>query len=198
MRWSQPVEKLHDYRTLPAESRRWSASTGRPGEAARIVICVSSAGLAVFDIDGVVADVRHRLHYLRRRPKAWTAFLAAADQDPPLADGIALVNKMRADYEIAWLTGRPEWLRDITSTWLAQHGLPTANLVMRGDYDYRPAREMKLQAMRTLPLTGVVLFVDDDPEVIDAVSADGYPARLATWVRRSRILETAQEQDGRT
>jgi phosphoglycolate phosphatase-like HAD superfamily hydrolase len=168
------------------------------GTVARKVVAVSSAGLVVFDIDGVVADVRHRLHYLRRRPKAWTAFLTAADQDPPLAEGIALVRELHAGHEIAWLTGRPEWLRDITSTWLEAHDLPTANLVMRADHDHRAAREMKLQAMRTLPVNGVVLFVDDDPEVIDAVSADGYPTRLATWVRRSRILETAQEQDGRT
>ena len=34
--------------------------------------------LAIVDIDGVVADVRHRLHHLDRRPKNWSAFFAAA------------------------------------------------------------------------------------------------------------------------
>jgi hypothetical protein len=34
--------------------------------------------LAVFDLDGVLADVRHRLHFLDRRPKDWDGFFAAA------------------------------------------------------------------------------------------------------------------------
>lgn len=30
--------------------------------------------LAVFDIDGVLADVRHRLPHVQGRPKDWDAF----------------------------------------------------------------------------------------------------------------------------
>ena len=45
---------------------------------------------AVFDVDGVVADVAHRLHHVARRPKDWRRFFAAAPKDPPLAVGIDL------------------------------------------------------------------------------------------------------------
>ena len=38
--------------------------------------------LAVFDVDGVVADVRHRLHHLGRH--RWDRFFAAADRDQEL------------------------------------------------------------------------------------------------------------------
>ena len=34
--------------------------------------------LAVIDLDGVIADVRHRLHHLKAKPKDWDAFFAAA------------------------------------------------------------------------------------------------------------------------
>ena len=44
--------------------------------------------LAVFDIDGVVADVRHRLHHLERR--RWLRFFEAADEDTVLPEGAAL------------------------------------------------------------------------------------------------------------
>jgi phosphoglycolate phosphatase-like HAD superfamily hydrolase len=162
---------------------------------------VSESGtvsIAVFDIDGVVADVRHRLHYLEQRPKAWGAFLAAAVADPPLAEGIALLEKLQVDHEIAWLTGRPEWLRQVTVDWLARHGLPTANLVMRADGDYRPARVMKLDAIRSIPPESVAMLVDDDQEVITAVSGAGYRTTLATWVPRSTALRSAQEKSGRT
>ena len=34
--------------------------------------------LAVVDIDGVVADVRHRLHYIEGKPRQWDRFFSAA------------------------------------------------------------------------------------------------------------------------
>ena len=37
--------------------------------------------VAVVDIDGVVADVRHRLHHVADRPKDWRSFFAAAADD---------------------------------------------------------------------------------------------------------------------
>ena len=53
--------------------------------------------LAVVDIDGVVADVRHRLHFIEGTPRQWDRFFAAADEDPPLPEGVALVTKLAAD-----------------------------------------------------------------------------------------------------
>ena len=39
---------------------------------------VSDRPLAVVDVDDDGVDVRHRLHHLRRRPRDWDAFFAAA------------------------------------------------------------------------------------------------------------------------
>lgn len=44
---------------------------------------------AVLDIDATLSDVRHRLHHLRRRPKNWDGFFAAAGADGPLPEGLA-------------------------------------------------------------------------------------------------------------
>jgi len=38
----------------------------------------SGAGRGRVSIDGVLADVHHRLHHIARRPKDWPAFFAAA------------------------------------------------------------------------------------------------------------------------
>src|ERR1700759_5545664 len=70
----------------------------------------STRPLAVIDIDGVVADVRHRLRFLDRRPKDWDGFFAAADQDLPLEAGIARVTELAGGHDVVWLTGRPERL----------------------------------------------------------------------------------------
>jgi hypothetical protein len=153
--------------------------------------------LAVFDIDGVVADVRHRLHHLDR-PKSWSSFFAEAAEDPLLDPGARLVADLSGQHEVVWLTGRPEWLRAITETWLVEHGLPEGELHMRPAHDHRPARLFKVGVLDRLATRGIAAFVDDDPEVVDAAVAAGYPAALAEWVPRDATLRDAQERLGRT
>ena len=152
--------------------------------------------LAVFDIDGVVADVRHRLHHLRRH--SWHRFFDAADTDPLLAEGATLVADLGREHEIVWLTGRPDWLRTTTLDWLDGHDLPATELHMRPDGDYRPARVFKLEVLRRLRPRGIAALVDDDLEVVDAALVAGYPAVLADWVPRDGDLRDAQERLGRT
>ncbi len=153
--------------------------------------------LAVFDIDGVVADVRHRLHHLRGW-SAWPDFFDAADTDPLLAEGARLATDLAGRHEIVWLSGRPEWLRDVTEAWLAEHDLPAGEVFLRPNRDYRPAPAFKLDVLRRLAPRGIAAVIDDDDEVVQAALAAGYPAVLADWVPRSDVLRHAQDREGRT
>ena len=150
----------------------------------------------MFDIDGVVADVRHRLHHLRRH--RWHRFFDDAHLDPLLSQGAALVADLAEQHEIVWLTGRPDWLRDVTADWLRHYDLPGEELHMRPDGDYRPARAYKLSVLRSLQSRGIAAVVDDDSEVVDAALAAGFPAALADWVPRNPDLREAQERYGTT
>lgn len=143
-------------------------------------------GAAVFDIDGVLADVRHRLHHVAARPKDWDAFFAAAPEDPPLPEGLAAVATARdAGQVVLYVTGRPERCRADTLAWLAAHGLPAGELVMRDDADRRPARVTKLAALRRLSRrVRVEVFVDDDAAVVAMVRGAGFPVRHAEWMAR--------------
>jgi hypothetical protein len=153
----------------------------------------------VFDVDGVVADVQHRLHYLSRQPKDWRGFFAAAAADPPLADGIALARAYAAEHDLVWLTGRPQHLRSVTHRWLRAHGLPAAQLLMRPRGDYRPARIFKAEAVAELAAgRRVAVVVDDNPSVVTTLRARGWPVRLADWVPYAEPLQQAQDGDGRT
>ena len=155
--------------------------------------------LAVFDIDGVLADVHHRLHFLERRRKDWAGFFAAAPDDPPLAQGVARAREAAAECEVVYVTGRPERCRDDTVTWLNEHHLPRGRLVMRASRDHRPARVAKPELLRELARDRVVaVVVDDDLEVCDAYEAAGWSVLRATWADRSEALEQAQEESGRT
>jgi hypothetical protein len=151
----------------------------------------------VFDIDGVVADVRHRLHHLDR-PRSWRGFFAAAGADGLLPEGARLVADLSREHEIVWLTGRPAWLRKTTADWLVEHELPGTEVHLRPDGDYRPASVYKLGVLRRLSSRQVAAFVDDDQEVISAAVAAGYPAVFADWLPRGAALRDAQDRLGRT
>lgn len=160
--------------------------------------------LAVFDIDGVVADVRHRLRYVERRPKDWDAFFDAAVSDPPHAEGVALVKEhVAAGHDVVYLTGRPERCRRDTEHWLDEHGIGGFPVHMRPSDDRRPAAQVKVQVLASLAADReVALVVDDDELVVEALRRAGWNVRHADWELRAKeqqaALLQAQELEGRS
>jgi hypothetical protein len=168
-----------------------------------------AAPLVVLDIDGVLADVRHRLHYLASRPKNWEGFFAAAKNDQVLEVGAEFAKRAATTHEIVYLTGRPDRLRAATQSWLDEQGLPAGRLVMRSEGDRRPSAVVKLHELRRLRRESTVeLLVDDDPSVIEAARAAGFTVQVADWMPRPAdpdlplfgrdLLHDAQHREGRT
>jgi hypothetical protein len=138
--------------------------------------------IAVVDIDGVVADARHRLHHITGRRRDWDRFFAAAVDDPPHPEGLALVATLAGDHDVVFLTGRPGRYRSITERWLGDHGLGGHRLIMRDDDDRRRAARFKLDVIDALRREHQIdVVVDDDTEVLAAVDALGVPTFAATW-----------------
>ena len=104
--------------------------------------------------------------------------------------------------EIVYLSGRPEYCRRDTLDWFARHDLPAGDLHLRPHRDYRPARLFKVEVLRGLRRRAPVsVVVDDDPDVIAAVTAAGFDVLPATWMgsdEAAQALHDAQERDGRT
>ena len=49
----------------------------------------------VFDLDGTLADVRHREHFIAgERPKNWVAFFEACDADRPIVPAITVLDAL--------------------------------------------------------------------------------------------------------
>jgi hypothetical protein len=158
--------------------------------------------LAVVDIDGVLADVRHRLHHLRSRPKDWASFFAAAPDDPVLEQGLDTVRKLAEVFDVVYVSGRPEHCRVDTESWFEQHGLPHGRLVLRPLGDRRPARLVKVETLDRLSRERqVAVLVEDDPMVLDAAREAGYDVLPADWMPADPdedALREAQETEGRT
>lgn len=155
--------------------------------------------VAVVDIDGVLADVEHRLHHLNRRPKDWAGFFGAMGDDQPFTEGIELVTLLAHEHEVVYLSGRPERTRTVTQAWLAANGAPRGTVMLRPDDDRRPARQFKIGVLRRLAeRCEVAMLVDDDPAVCTAARAAGFTVYEVEWSRPNPTLFSAQEGDGRT
>ncbi|HEV8056819.1 MAG TPA: hypothetical protein VGP51_10075 [Nocardioidaceae bacterium] len=155
--------------------------------------------LAVVDIDGVLADVRHRLEFVRSPPKDWDSFFRAAPDDPLLPEGVAVVTRLAVDHDLLYLSGRPERCRRDTEEWLDEHRLPAAPVLLRGDRDRRPARLTKIAVLQELSGERTIgVLVDDDPAVCAAAQQAGFPVFRATWMSEQAPLFEAQERDGAT
>ncbi|MEV6015570.1 MULTISPECIES: hypothetical protein [unclassified Streptomyces] len=159
----------------------------------------NSRPLAVFDLDGTLADTAHRQRFLERAPRDWDAFFAAAPHDPPLTEGVELALSSARECEVVYLTGRPERCRRATVEWLAAHGLPEGRIWMRRDDDRRPARRTKLEVLRRLARDREIrVLVDDDACVCEEAERAGFTVVRARWAAASAALKDAQEREGRT
>lgn len=155
--------------------------------------------LAVFDLDGTLADSGHRQHFLEGRRRDWNGFFSAAVDDPPLLEGVRLVLSSAAECEVRYLTGRPERCRRDTVAWLVEQGLPEGRLYMRRNDDRRPARHTKLEILERLGREREVrMVVDDDELVCDAAELAGFAVVRARWAQASPALRDAQGRAGRT
>lgn len=108
--------------------------------------------LYIFDLDGTLALIDHRRHFVERDRKHqdWKAFYAACDEDRPNTPVINTLNALRLIAEVWVFSGRSDEVREKTIEWLAAHtsfapwDLETA-LLMRRAGDYTPDDVLKRQ-----------------------------------------------------
>lgn len=138
-----------------------------------------SSTLIICDIDGVLADCSHRLHYLEE--KNYEAFYSVASmiEDGIIWGGKDLFNAIKqpmSGLDVYLLTGRPERTRKITELWLNYYDIAFNRMYMRADGDYRPSPKVKVDLMNKLAESRKSYdrscsgyFIDDDPENVKAV-----------------------------
>jgi len=128
-------------------------------------------GVIICDIDGTLANCRHRLHWLRQEPKNWTRFFEEMIHDTPRDEILEnVLAYQETGHPIFLVSGRPDNYRPQTETWLRHFcgGLEYQALFMRRAGDHRPDTIIKEEILkRYFPdLSCIKYVVDDRPSVL--------------------------------
>ena len=128
----------------------------------------------IFDIDGTLADCRHRLHHLPNYDK----FFAEMDKDVPVAGTVALAKALCGSfYQVFFVSGRPSNHRLVTQQWLEDnlYQIDPTHLYMRRAGDHRPDHIIKDEIRQEIEKTyDIRLVIDDRPKVVDMWRRAGY------------------------
>lgn len=131
----------------------------------------------IFDIDGTLADLTHRLHLIKQDTPDWDAFhlsCAADEVIQPTATVYQILQKYMDKCSFILCTGRSEVARDLTETWLRIHALNSDHLMMRREGDHRPDTEVKREMLATIRgFFDPVLVFEDRASVVEMWREEG-------------------------
>ena len=135
--------------------------------------------LVVFDIDGTLANIEHRLDYVRSKPKNWKAFDAGIPNDKvnfPVAEMFWALDATD-QHTIVLASGRNERSRIATQDWLRKNSFSSYDkLYMRKADDFRNDSIVKDEIIDEIVSDYGKLpdmWFDDRPRVVRAVRARG-------------------------
>ena len=131
----------------------------------------------IFDIDGTLADLSHRLHHIQKTPKDWTGFFANCEGDSPILEIVEIAKNLAwAGHTVVYSTGRTEDTRKLTEDWMDKYGLPDAEMFMRKTGDHREDNIVKSELLDSIidifgkDIAGVF---EDRQQVVDMYRARG-------------------------
>ena len=99
----------------------------------------------IFDLDGTLANISHRLHFIEGEKKDWDAFYDACDKDEPIKNTLKLLDIIGSNDKnnIIILSGRSDAVRKKTIGWINKYVSIFYTLYMRKTGDHRPDVEVK-------------------------------------------------------
>lgn len=130
------------------------------------------------DIDGTIADLTHRLHFIQQNPADWDSFFAACPADKPILEVIEVVKSLVHDgNRLFMVTGRSDAVRDETEDWLYDQNIPFCKLFMRKVGDHREDAIVKSELLddilKTTPQKKIGGVFEDRQQVVDMYRSRG-------------------------
>lgn len=121
-------------------------------------------GHVIFDFDGTLSNLDHRLHHVAGPAKNWDAFFDAVGGDSPNDWCVQLMHAMSlSGYIIVIVSGRTERTRAASVEWLKKHHVTYDDLVLvRKDGDHAPDDLLKENWLKAYSHANDIEFVVDD------------------------------------
>jgi phosphoserine phosphatase len=143
--------------------------------------------LYIFDLDGTLADLTHRLHFLENKTdkRRWDKFHAACSKDKPKYNVIWLFNTLIASAADVWVfSGRSSVVREQTIDWLNDNTVMSRELLMatpelltmRDEGDYTEDHLLKASWVDRLlkdDFDRLICVFDDRSRVVDMWRSKG-------------------------
>lgn len=151
----------------------------------------------VFDLDGTLADISHRVHFVRgtRKPD-WGAFFAACVDDIPHLHVIeTFKSHIDAGHRVRVWSARSDVVRKETEDWLLRHSIDPCFLQhMRADGDNTPDTVLKRHWLHQEAVRPDIVY-DDRQRVVDMWRAEGIPCFqvVADWEDEWRKIAPVNE-----
>lgn len=135
-------------------------------------------GFVLCDIDGTLADIKHRMHFVRDLPegqkKNWDGFFAHMYGDTPRLEVVDMLLTYEDEgYEIIFVSARPDKYRAFTEEWIESKAFKGyrifKTLLMRREGDRRPDTDVKKDILDHCFLANgysIHKVIDDRPSVI--------------------------------
>lgn len=136
--------------------------------------------LYVFDLDGTLANLDHRLPFISGQIKNWDAFFDACSEDKPIEWVVDFSRMLRYSPSafIGILSGRSARVRGATLRWLENNGVAFDILIMRPEGDRRPDEVLKLELLQKMlkqyDFLSLQFIVDDRQRVVDMWRRNGF------------------------
>ncbi|MEX2534537.1 MAG: HAD family acid phosphatase [Trueperaceae bacterium] len=132
----------------------------------------------ICDLDGTLADIEHRVHYIRGSGRSdWDAFFRACIEDLPVRNTIHLVQRLHeVGFRVLIVSGRSDMVRAETEEWLEQHAVPYDGLLMRRNEDHRSDTIVKAEMVDELGIgpKDVLMVLDDRNKVVEMWRERGF------------------------
>ena len=130
--------------------------------------------IVIFDIDGTLADVSGRVHYINKKPKDWDSFFRGIPQDKAIHSMVRLCNILyESGIKIVLCSGRSDQYRTETIDWLAQEGVNYHELRLRGGHDRRSDVIVKREMLAGMDRSKILFVVEDRSGVVEMWRSEG-------------------------
>lgn len=129
------------------------------------------------DIDGTIADLSHRLHFIEQKPADWGSFFAACCADLPIPEVIEVIRALSSRNSVIMVSGRSDECEEKTLEWLRDNAIPFTTIYMRKAGDHRQDNIVKAELLEEIredwkedSIAGVF---EDRQQVVDMYRAQG-------------------------